>query len=68
MSRNFVPVLEKLLQSLLNQTRREGSAQKTQRRFVVYYITQDCAFSMRLDKMPVPPTTKWPFDLHIFKP
>ena len=67
-ARDFVTIIEKLFQSLLNQTRGKRAAQETKWWFVVYLIAQDGSGRIGLDNMPVPPTPEWPFDLHIFEP
>jgi hypothetical protein len=66
-SRDFVPVIEKLLQSLLHENRRQRASEKSERRLVVYFIAQDCSIILRLDYVPMAPASKGSFDLHIFK-
>jgi hypothetical protein len=62
-----MPKVEKLLQALPNQPRRQRTAQETKGRLVVYFITQDRSTSVRLDHVAVTPTSKRAFDLNIFK-
>ena len=62
-----MPVVEKPLQSLLDQNRREGAPQKPKWRLVVYFIAQDCSIIVSLDQVAMTPASKRSFDLHIFK-
>jgi hypothetical protein len=66
-ARNAVPVIEKLFQSSRDQYRCDGAPEKTEWRLVVYVITQYRSLRVRLDDMPVTPTSKRSLNLHIFK-
>ena len=46
---------------------RDGASQKTEWRLVVYFIPQHGSLRMRLDDMPVMPTSKRSLYLYIFK-
>jgi len=67
MSRNFVAIIEKLLQSLLNEAGSDHATQKTEWRYIVYFIAQHCSIWIRLNDVPVAPFSKRSFDLHILK-
>ena len=58
---------EEFLQSRLDQERRRDSAQKPERRFVVYFIPQNRAICVGHNQVPVSPPAKGPFDLHVLK-
>jgi len=60
-------VIKKLPQPSLNNQRRNGAPQKSEWRFVVYFIAQDCSIAMGLDYMPMPPPPKRTLDLDVLE-
>lgn len=60
-------IIEKLLEPSLNKQRRKRTPKKPQRRFIVYFITQQSSISVWLDHVSVPPTPKRTFHLYVLK-
>src|SRR6266550_2848428 len=60
-------VLEEPFQSSPDQERRCKTAQKSQRRFVVYFIAEDRAIRVRFNVMPVAPVTEGTSNLYVFE-
>ena len=67
LSGDFMAKSKKFMQPRLDHERRCDSAQKPERRFVVYFILQNRAIRVGHNQVPVSPRAKWPFDLHILK-
>jgi len=66
-TRNLMPVVKKLPQAALDQKRRKGTSHKSQRRIVVYFVSQCRSILVRLNYVAMTPAAKGPFDLNVFE-
>ena len=66
-ARNFVSIIEKLLQSRRAQIMAPWPGQGNPAAARIYLISKFCAFCMRLRDLPVTPATKWATLLHVLE-
>src|SRR3712207_2485397 len=66
-ARDYVAIVEEFLEPRLDHERRGESAERAERRLVVYLVAEQRAFGVRLDDVAVAPALEGAFDLHVLE-